>query len=80
MARGTLPAASAFAHLAADELLAGIACVALNRLPARDIRHGVDFGFYLSDRERADTERAISEAASFVFEFVHARVAIRARG
>ncbi len=72
--------APAFAPVAADELLADIACVALNRLPARYIRHGVDFAFYLSDKERADTERAVAEAVSFAFEFVQARVAMRARG
>ncbi len=30
------------------ELLADVACVALNRLPARYIRHEVDYVFYLS--------------------------------
>jgi Late competence development protein ComFB len=72
--------ATAFAHLADDDLLADIACVALNRIPPRYIRHGVDFAFYLSDKERADNERTVSEAVSFAFEFVQARVAMRARG
>ncbi|HEY2926146.1 late competence development ComFB family protein [Piscinibacter sp.] len=68
-----------FQHLADDELLADIACVALNRLPPRYIRHEVDFAFYLTDRERIDNERAISEAVAFAFEFVQARFAMRAR-
>lgn len=67
-------------HLATNEnLLSDVACVALNRLPPRYIRHEVDFAFYLSDKERADSQRAINEAVSFAFEFVQARVAMRAR-
>ncbi len=71
--------AASHPHLQGDTL-ADIACVALNRLPSRYIRHEVDFAFYLSDRERADTERAIAEAVNFAFEFVQARMAMRARG
>jgi hypothetical protein len=71
--------APAYPHLNDDETLGDIACVALNRLPPRYIRHEVDFAFYLTDRERADNERAISEAVAFAFEFVQARRAMRAR-
>jgi hypothetical protein len=67
-------------HLADNEdLLSDIACVALNRLPPRYIRHEVDFAFYLSDKERVDTDAAVQEAVKFAFEFVQARVAMRAR-
>ena len=69
-----------FPHLADnEELLADIACVALNRLPPRYIRHEVDFAFYLTDKERGENERAIAEAVAFAFEFVQARIAMRAR-
>jgi hypothetical protein len=71
--------AKRFPHLGDAELLADIACVALNRLPPRYIRHEVDFAFYLTDRERSENERAISEAVAFAFEFVQARRAMRAR-
>ena len=71
--------AARFPHLADEELLADIACVALNRLPPRYIRHEVDFAFYLTDKERSDNERAIAEAVAFAFEFVQARIAMRAR-
>ncbi len=71
-------AATRFPHLS-DELLADVACVALNRLPPRYIRHEVDFAFYLTDRERSENERAIDEAVSFALEFVQARAAMRAR-
>jgi Late competence development protein ComFB len=62
------------------ELLADVACVALNRLPPRYIRHEVDFVFYLSDRERGDSERQLHESVEYAFGFVQARTAMRARG
>lgn len=61
------------------ELLADIACVALNRLPPRYIRHEVDFSFYLSERERGDSDRQMHEAVDYAFGFVQARTAMRAR-
>ena len=61
------------------ELLADVACVALNRLQPRYIRHEVDFAFYLTDKERIDTERHVAEAVDYAFGFVQARVAMRAR-
>ena len=66
--------------VAGDELLADVACVALNRLPARYIRHQVDYLFYLSEREREDLEKSVREAVKHAFEFVQARVAMRSRG
>lgn len=62
------------------DLLADVACVALNRLPARYIRHEADYIFYLSDREREDSERQLQEAVTYAFGFVQARLAMRARG
>jgi hypothetical protein len=61
------------------ELLADVACVALNRLQPRYIRHEVDFAFYLSERERADSERQVADAVEAAFAFVQARHAMRAR-
>jgi hypothetical protein len=69
-----------YAQLERADLLADVACVALNRLTPRYIRHDVDLSFYLSDRERLDTERAIDEAVHHAFQFVQARLAMRARG
>ena len=63
-----------------EELLADVACVALNRLPPRYIRHEVDYAFYLSDKERNENERQLAEAVEFAFGFVQARAAMRARG
>lgn len=63
-----------------DGLLPDVACVALNRLPPRYIRHAVDLAFYQSDKERSEGDRAVSRAVEFAYEFVQARMAMRARG
>lgn len=62
-----------------DSLLVDVACVALNRLPPRYIRHEVDFVFYLTDRERQEIDLAVKEAVGYAFEFVQARAALKAR-
>lgn len=62
------------------ELLADVACVALNRLAPRYIRHEVDFAFYLGERERGESERQLLDAVEYAFGFVQARTAMRARG
>lgn len=73
--------ASRYPGLAGDaELLADVACVALNRMPSRYMRHEVDFAFYQSDKERAEIEHQLGEAVEFAFGFVQARTAMRARG
>ncbi|AKJ29073.1 late competence development ComFB family protein [Caldimonas brevitalea] len=63
----------------APEQLPDVACVALNRLPPRYIRHEVDLVFYLTEKERGEIEQAVAEAVSFAFEFVQARHSMRAR-
>jgi hypothetical protein len=62
-----------------NDLLCDVACVALNRLPPRYIRHEVDFSFYLTEHERVEIDNAIAEAVSYAFSFVQARTAMRAR-
>jgi len=62
------------------DLLVDVACVALNRLPSRYIRHSVDYLFYLTEREREALDRAVHEAVKHAFEFVQARSAMKARG
>jgi hypothetical protein len=61
------------------ELMADVACVALNRLGPRYIRHEVDFAFFLTERERTENEKALADAVDYAFSFVQARVAMRAR-
>ena len=50
--------------------MADVACVALNHLPPRYIRHDVDMAFYLSPGEREEMEakvdRAVNDAIAFV--------------
>ncbi|MDE1948252.1 MAG: late competence development ComFB family protein [Burkholderiales bacterium] len=62
------------------ELLADVACVALNRLQPRYIRHEVDMAFYMTERERSESEKGVQDAVEFAFGFVQARTAMRARG
>ncbi len=66
--------------IAADsDLLCDVACVALNRLPPRYIRHAVDFLFYLTEHERREIDAAIDESVGYAFNFVQARLALRAK-
>ena len=62
-----------------NDLLCDVACVALNRLPPRYIRHEVDFSFYLTERERVEIDTMIQDAVSYAYSFVQARTALRAR-
>lgn len=55
------------------DLLADIACVALNHLPPRYIRHQVDMMFYLSPRERMEMEDKVTKAVADAIAFVEAR-------
>lgn len=76
-----LEAAAGFPGVSNDEeLLADVACVALNRLQPRYIRHPVDFAFYLGESERAESEALLHKAVDYAFSFIQARTAMRARG
>jgi len=57
------------------DMLADVACVVLNRLPARYVRHDVDMMFYLTEHERHATEQVMQEALAFAFRFVAERAA-----
>jgi hypothetical protein len=61
------------------DLLIDVACVALNRLPPRYIRHEADYAYFITERERSSNELAVSEAVEYAFGFVQARTAMRAR-
>jgi hypothetical protein len=60
-----------------EDLLADVACVALNRLPARYVRHDVDMMFYLTEKERHDIDQALQSALTYAFDFVGKRKALR---
>ncbi len=57
------------------DMLADVACVALNRLPARYVRHDVDLMFYLTEHERHAIELSLEAALDFAYNFVKDRSA-----
>lgn len=61
------------------DMLADVACLALNRLPARYVRHDVDMMFYLTEQERQAIDRSMDEVLKFSFSFVKERMARSAR-
>jgi hypothetical protein len=44
------------------DMVADMACVALNKLPARYVRHDVDLVFYLTEIERHQSDTAMQQA------------------
>jgi len=63
-----------------SDMLGDVACVALNRLPARYVRHDVDLMFYLTEHERHAIELSMEEVLQFAFGFVLERSNKSARG
>jgi Late competence development protein ComFB len=57
------------------DMLADVFCVALNRLPARYVRHDVDLMFYLTEHERNAIELSMAAAIDFAFSYVAQRAA-----
>ena len=55
------------------DMLCDVACVALNRLPARYVRHDVDLMFYLTEHERHAIDLSLEEVLQYVFRFVQER-------
>lgn len=55
------------------DLLSDVACVALNHLPPRYIRHEVDMFFYLSPQEREETTEKVRQAVKNAIEFMQAK-------
>ncbi|MBV1877361.1 MAG: late competence development ComFB family protein [Pseudomonadales bacterium] len=53
-----------------DEHWSDIACVALNHLPPRYVRHTVDMSFYTSPQEREEMEDRIQLAIENAIEYV----------
>jgi hypothetical protein len=59
------------------QLLADVACIALNRMPPRYICHDVDTIFYMSDHDRSEHATAVTAAVAFAIGFVQSRAADR---
>ena len=57
------------------DMLSDVACLALNRLPARYVRHDVDMMFYLTEQERLAMEQALEDVLKFSFALVRERTA-----
>lgn len=53
--------------------LADVACVALNRLPPRYIRHDVDMTFFISPKEMIEIEDKINKAVDYAIQYVAER-------
>jgi hypothetical protein len=55
-----------------SDTLEDVACVALNQLPARYVRHTVDMVFYMTLEEREKIEREVALAVKNALQFVKA--------
>lgn len=55
------------------DMVADMACVALNKLPARYVRHDVDLVFYLTEAERHHIDTAMANAIAEAMALVLAR-------
>ena len=53
-----------------DDFVSDIACVALNQLPTRYVRHNVDMVFYMTAEERLKIEQDVKKAVAFALDYV----------
>ena len=60
-------------HDFTPDMLSDVACLSLNRLPARYVRHDVDLMFYLTEQERHAIERSLEEVLAYAFTVVRER-------
>lgn len=51
-----------------DDLLADMACIALNRIPPRYIRFDIDMSFFLSTEERVIVEHQVRKACKKAYK------------
>ncbi len=61
-----------YGHFTPD-MLTDVACVALNRLPPRYVRHDVDLMFYLTEQERHAMAQSLEVVMAFAFSYVNER-------
>ena len=54
-----------------DDYLADIACVALNQLPSRYVRHNVDMVFYMTLDEREQNKVVVEDAVLMAIDYVN---------
>ncbi|NKB35273.1 MAG: hypothetical protein GKR91_19420 [Pseudomonadales bacterium] len=53
-----------------EEDISDIACLALNQLPSRYFKHGVDLSFYTTPEEKMKMDQRIEDAIEFALEHV----------
>ncbi len=61
------------------DLMADVACVALNRITPHYIRHSADLAFFTTEKQRLAVCRNIDESVDFAFGYVQARHVMAAR-
>lgn len=61
------------------DFLADVACVTLNRLPPRYVRHDVDMTFFLSPSDIEDMINRVVQAVNEAVEYVESREMEKAR-
>ena len=54
-----------------EDFLSDVACVALNQLPARYVRHNVDMVFYMTPQERTRMDEEVVKAVKMAIEYVN---------
>lgn len=54
-----------------EDYLGDIACVALNQLPSRYVRHNVDMVFYMTIEEREQNEIIVEDAVERAIDYVN---------
>lgn len=54
-----------------DDFLSDIACVALNQLPPRYVRHNVDTAFYMTQEERQAMDQEVDKAVKKAIDYVN---------
>ncbi len=54
-----------------EDFLGDIACVALNQLPARYVRHNVDMVFYMTGEEREQNQILVEDAVIMAIDYVN---------
>ena len=75
-----LAASARFPGVSEDpELMADVACVALNRVPPHYIRHSADLAFFTTEKDRQMIARSIDDSVDFAFGYVQARHVMAAR-
>ena len=53
-----------------EDYLGDIACVALNQLPSRYVRHNVDMVFYMTSEERDQNQVVVEDAVAMAVDYV----------